>query len=330
MAAYQMPFGTGTPITLQLAGIQHILGVLRRQQPGHVGIAPLQQRPARGRGGDVPRDDPAHRGLRAARPVLVADVDRLGAGLPALHLEAAGPGDVVLQPFLRPRIAGAVLGREFAVDHVGDGDAEVRHQQLVLADEVDPEGLVVDGDELLWLLHAAGGHLRAGEPADADGTVERPFHVLRRDWTAGMELRVAQLEGDAHAVTGFLPAFRQLWLQLMQGEGLALIVRQRDRFEADQSVVAVERHTVHRLRGAQALHVHAVRPVFLHQQQRLRPGRRLCLGRGAGDEGRSQGGCRGGEEATAIHGRTPIGLVLALVQLRKDRALAGSVRGNVK
>ena len=46
-------------------------------------------------------------------------------------------------------------------------------------------------------------------------------------------------------------------------------VGQRHRLEAHQPVVAVQRDAVHGLRGTDALHVEAVRPVFLDQEQRL-------------------------------------------------------------
>ena len=114
----------------------------------------------------------------------------------------------------------------------------------------------------------------------------------RPEWKVapGRSLKVTLMPSGA-----ICPAFRQFRLQLRQivahravGQGGAL--------EPHEPVVAVERHPVHRLGGADPLHVQAVRPVFLHDQQRLGPGRRLRERRanGRGSAGR-------GEEGAAIH-----------------------------
>ena len=58
--------------------------------------------------------------------------------------------------------------------------------------------------------------------------------------------------------------------------------------EADQPVVAVQRHAVDRLGRPDPLHVQAVGAVFLHQQQGLVPGWRR-LRRGFADAGRRKG-----------------------------------------
>jgi hypothetical protein len=89
-------------------------------------------------------------------------------------------------------------------------------RQLVAAQELDAEGVLVDHLELLGLFQRAGGHLEGREAAHGDGAVEAPLHVGGGDRRAVVELGVlAQLEGDRRCRRGHLPAFGQLGLELV-------------------------------------------------------------------------------------------------------------------
>ena len=164
-------------------------------------------------------------GHRAALPVVVAHVDDFLARAEGLDLVGAAAGGVVARPDQAPGVGrGGVLLHQLAVEDAGHRHGQVVHRQLVLADELDAEGVVVDHLELLGLFQRAGGHLEGGEAADGDGAVEAPLHVLGRDRRAVVELGVlAQLEGHRVAVGRHLPAFGQLGFELVAVVGDAAV-----------------------------------------------------------------------------------------------------------
>ena len=69
--------------------------------------------------------------------------------------------------------------------------AEIGQRQLVLAQKVDAEGVVVDGHELIGFFERAGLHLEGRKAADRYRAVERPFDVVGGDRGAVVELGVA-------------------------------------------------------------------------------------------------------------------------------------------
>ena len=174
--------------------------ILVRQIVGYVGVAALEQgAPVAGVRHHAP-DDALDLRQRAAFPVLVALEHDLGAGGPVGDLVGAAADGIELGEFEAPRI---LLGRlrlhQFGIEDAGHDDGEIGNRQPVLLHEVDAEGVIVDGDELLGLGQRAGAHLERREAADGDGAVERPFDVLGGDRRAVLEHGVlAQLEGHRH------------------------------------------------------------------------------------------------------------------------------------
>ena len=221
-------------------------------------------------------DDATHLRQRAGFPGVVALEHDLGAGLPARDLVSAAARRVGLGVFERPRIlfVGLLLQKLGVVDrrhHHGD----VRHRQIVLADQVDPERVIVDGDELLGLLQRARFHLEGREAADRDRAVIGPLHVLGRDRRAVVEGRVlAQLEGDRGRRD--VPVLGQFRRVLVAVVGLHTVRQRLDRVR-DQPVVAVPGHLIAGPVGADAVHIEIVRAAFAERQQRLLARLRLGL-----------------------------------------------------
>ena len=123
------------------------------------------------------------------------------AGHPPFELEGAAAGVVGFHPLHRPRIlvAGVAL-RELRIEHRRHDHREIGQGELVLAQKVDADRVVVEDDELLGLPQAAGGHLEGRETAYRDGAVEGPFDVVGGQRGAVVEGgAAAELEGDRHA-----------------------------------------------------------------------------------------------------------------------------------
>ena len=88
-------------------------------------------------------------------------------------------------------------------------DGEVRHGQLVLADEVDAECVVVDDDELLGLLQRARLHLEGRKPPTVTARSNDHFTSLAVIGVPSWNLAfLAQLEGDRRV--GGVPVLGQL------------------------------------------------------------------------------------------------------------------------
>lgn len=142
---------------------------------------------------------------------------------------------------VRPHSVSSAL----AVEDEGDGNGKVGHGELVAAGEVAPECLGVYHDERLGLFQAAGRHLRPGEAADRDGTVQRPVHIHGGDRPDAVVGRVAQLESAAHAVAGDLSGFSKFGLQRVDLDCAAGVAGKWNGLEADEAVVALQRDAVH-------------------------------------------------------------------------------------
>jgi hypothetical protein len=217
----------------------------------------------------LPADDAPDLRQRAAFPVLVALEDDLGAGGPVGDLIGAAADRIEFGIFETP---GVLLGRlrfhQFGIQYTRNDHGEIGDGQPVLLREIDAEGVVVDGDELVGLGQRAGAHLESGKAADGYGAVERPFDVLGGDRRAVLERGVlAQLESDRHVADGHV--LGEFGLEF----GLVVIgrtVRQRLHLVADQPVVAIPRHLVARHVGADAVDVEIVRSAFGDDEQRLR------------------------------------------------------------
>ena len=255
---------------LDLALLDHLVEILGRKPGRDVGVAALEHGAARPGRGDVAGDHPPDLRQRPAFPVVEAREDGLASGPPALHAIGAAAGLVVAQPGHRPRIGGGgILFGERGIDDERHHHREIEHQHLVLADEVDAKGLVVDRHELVGLLEAAGRHLEGRKAADRHRAVERPFHVIGGHRRAVVEGRVlAQLERARHAVRGDLPAFRQLRRQRLAVVGHRA-VGQRLRRVGHQPVVTVPGEAVDGLVRADAVHVETVGAELLHQQENV-------------------------------------------------------------
>ncbi|MGX1151381.1 hypothetical protein AB7M15_007203 [Bradyrhizobium ottawaense] len=180
------------------------------------------------------------------------------------------------------------------------------NRQLVLFQEVDAHRVVVDHDELFGLGQRARAHLERRKAADADGAIERPFHVLGGNGRPVVEFGVLlQLEGDRHVVDPKL--LGELALELVAvvighpaGAALHLV--------ADQAVVAIPGHLIAGHVGADAMDVEIVRAAFRDDQQRLGAG--VGIGRGnhlRHRRKRRPGGQSGNglEEIAALHEIAP-------------------------
>jgi hypothetical protein len=104
---------------------------------------------------------------------------------------------------------------ELGVEHRRHDHREIRQGELVLAQKIDAERVIVEDDELLGLLQAAGAHLEGRKTADGNSPVERPLHVASGHLGAVVEGSVtAQLEGDRHAFGRNVEILGQLRLDL--------------------------------------------------------------------------------------------------------------------
>ena len=204
MPMYWMPFEYGVD-TMASFGCDLQLGkILVRQIVGDVGVAALEERaPVAGRRHHPPHDALAAR-ERAVLPARRCARRPARAGRPFRDAVGAAAGGVLLRVFEPPGVVRAgVLLDELRVDDAGHDHGKVWNREAVLAQHVDPERAVVDDDELLGLLERAGLHLKGRKAADRDGTVERPFDVLRRYRRAVLEDRVRR----SRKVTDMSPAF---------------------------------------------------------------------------------------------------------------------------
>src|SRR6202022_1928305 len=92
---------------------------------------------------------------------------------------------------------------------------EIGQGELGLAQKVDADRVVVEDDELLGLLQAAGGHLEGRKTAYRDGAVEGPFDVVGGHRGPVVEGgTTAELEGDRHAFRRDVEILGQLRLDL--------------------------------------------------------------------------------------------------------------------
>ncbi|MEY9748986.1 hypothetical protein ABIF65_008360 [Bradyrhizobium japonicum] len=290
---------------VELAVRLHLLKILVGQLVGDVGVAAFQQRAAVA---GLRYHAPDHAlDLRqgTADPILVALHDHFGAGGPLRHLVGARARGLLFCKLETPGVLLAgVLLHQLGIDDAGHDDREIGDRELVLLQEIDAHGVVVDHDELLRLGERARTHLEGREAADADGAVERPLHVLGGDGRAVVEFGVlAQPEGDRHVVD--LHLLGELALELVAvvighaaGAGLHLV--------ADQAVVAIPGDFIAGHVGADAVDVEIVRAAFRDDQQRLR----ARIGIGGGDHGRHRRKRRacgqsghGLEEIAALHGK---------------------------
>jgi hypothetical protein len=284
-----MLFSIGMLVTLTLAAVAAELGkVLGRQVVGDVDVALEQQRAAVAGIGHVALDHAAQFRQRAALPVVVAHVDDLLPGAEALHLVGAAAGGVVARPGQAPGVLRrAVLLYQLAVEDAGHHHRQVVHRQLVAAQELDGEGVVVDDHELLGLFQRAGGHLEGGEAAHGDGAVEAPLHVLGGHRRAVVELGVlAQLEGHRLAVGRDLPALGQLGLELVQVVHHAAI-RQCLPAIGHQPVVDQPAHAIGWPVGAHGVDVQRIGAELVGHHQHV-----LGAGLGLGRQGQGQRGQR--------------------------------------
>ena len=286
-----------------------------RQVEGHVDVALDQQRAAVAGIGHVALHDAPQLGHRAALPVVITHVDDFLPRAEGLDLEGAATGGVVARPDQAPGVGGGrVLLDQLAVEDAGHRHGQVVHRQLVLADELDAEGVVVDHLELLGLFQRAGSHLEGGKTTDGDGAVEAPLHVLRCDRRAVVELRVlAQLEGDRIAVRRHLPAFGQLGFELVAVVRDAAI-GQRLLAVGHQPVVDQPADAVAGPVGADGVDVQRVRAEFIGDDEHV-------LGPRLGLRSQWQGAdcSAAGDENTSVHG-------VSLVELRVRRGRRASRR----
>ncbi len=121
------------------------------------------------------------------------------------------------------------------------------------------------------LVERARAHLEGREAADADGAIQRPFHVLRRHRRAVVEGRVLlRLEGDGHvADVHVLGEFRLELVAVVIGHA----ARTAFHLVADQAVVAIPRHLVAGHVGADAMNVEIVGARFRRRPAASRSGR---------------------------------------------------------
>ena len=288
---------------VELAARLHLLEILERQLVGDIGIAALQERAAVAGLRHHAPDHALDLRQRTADPLVVALHDDFGACGPLRHLVGTGARGLLFGILETPGVfLRRVLFHELGVHHAGHDDREIGYRQAVLLRKIHPHGVVVDHDKLLGLGQRARAHLEGREAANADGSVERPLHILGGHGRAVVKLRVLlQFEGHRHVAD--IHVFGEFSLELV-----AVVIGHAARtalhLVADQAVVAIPRHFVARHVGADAVDIEIVGAAFGDDQQRLGAGvglggrpdcrrRRKRASRDPGD---------GFQEVAALHG----------------------------
>ena len=171
------------------------------------GVAALQQRPPIRRGWHLAYDDAFECRQRTRLPVIESAIDRFLAWFPRLNFERATSCSIRLEPFRGPGIIrGGVLLRQLGVHNDRHRYSQIGHGQLILAQEIDAEGVIIDDDELLGLFERPSLHLEGWEAANRHGTVKGPFHIVSCDWRTIVEFRLlTERKRHRHTVWGDLP-----------------------------------------------------------------------------------------------------------------------------